>query len=189
MKLWAAYYYQGLELPAVPRQQVLDQLVAEVSQRYQRISSELGLARESQVRELLAAFDGQEVPGELFGQSGSLQLPTFQHVAPHETADGQTELDAVAVGDAVWVVEIKWQNQPARRADLEHFLARVQAVHPTLPRSPDALWFIARAGFREAALRFARQLRNRPRATVTCCIRPAHIGRGAWRTAGRQLPG
>lgn len=81
MKLWAAYSYQGLELPAVPRQQVLDpstssgrrQLVAEVSQRYQRISSELGLARESQVRELITAFAGHEVPGELFGQSGSLR--------------------------------------------------------------------------------------------------------------------
>lgn len=157
MKLWSAYYYQGLELPAVPRQQVLDELVAEVSQRYQRISSELGLARESQVRELMAAFDGQEVPGELFGQSDPLRLPTFQEVAPHQSSDGQIELDAVAVGDALWVVEIKWQNQPARRADLERFLAKVQAIQTTLLRSPDALWFIARAGFREAALRFGRQ--------------------------------
>lgn len=157
MKLWAAYYYQGLELPAVPRQQVLDQLVAEVSQRYQRVSRELGLARESQIRELLTAFAGQEVPGTLFGRSDPLRLPTFQQVAPHETPDGQTELDAVAVGDAVWVVEVKWQNQPARRVDLEHFLARVRAVQATLPQPPDALWFVARAGFREAALRFARQ--------------------------------
>jgi hypothetical protein len=73
---------------------------------------------------------------------------------PHQTSDGQVELDAVAVGDATWVVEIKWRNQPARRADLEQFVAKVQA---TFPQPPDALWFIARAGFREAALRFARQ--------------------------------
>lgn len=157
MKLWAAYHYQGLELPAVPRQQILDQLVAEVSQRYQRISRELGLARESHVRELIAAFTGQEVHGERFGQSGTFRLPTFQQVAPRQTSDGQIELDAVATGDATWVVEVKWRNQPARRADLEQFLAKVRAVESELPQPPEALWFIARAGFREAALRFARQ--------------------------------
>lgn len=157
MKLWAAYYYQGLELPAVPRQQVLEQLVAEVSQRYQRISGELGLARESQVRELMAAFQGQQVPGELFGQTGAFRLPTFQRVAPHQAPDGQVELDAIATGDATWVVEIKWHNQPTRRADLQRFLTKVQAVRAALPESPPILWFIARAGFREAALRFARQ--------------------------------
>jgi hypothetical protein len=105
----------------------------------------------------MAAFHGQEVPGELFGQSGPLWLPTLQQVAPHQVPDGQTELDAVAIGDATWVVEIKWQNQPARRANLERFLARVQAARASLPQPPDMLWFVARAGFREAALRFAHQ--------------------------------
>jgi hypothetical protein len=80
-----------------------------------------------------------------------------EQVGPHQTPDGQIELDTVATGDVTWVVEIKWQNRPARRADLEHFLARVQAAQASLPQPPDVLWFIARAGFREAALRFARQ--------------------------------
>ena len=162
MKLWAAYYYQGIELPVIPRQQVLSQLVTEVSQRYQRISSQLGLARKSQVRELIAAFDGQEVPGKLFGgHDHTVRLPTWKLVAPHQTPDGQLELDVVASGDVVWVAEIKWKKQPARRADLERFQAKVQTTNLPQPavKAPatPTLWFIARAGFRESALRYARQ--------------------------------
>ena len=122
--------FQGIELPVIPRQQVLSQLVTEVSQRDQRISSQLGLARESQVRELIAAFDGQEVPGTLFGgHDHTVRLPTWKLVAPHQTPDGQLELDVVATGDVVWVAEIKWKNQPARRAERK-------SKPPTCPNLP-----------------------------------------------------
>ena len=128
-----------------------------MSERFQRVSSELGLARESQVRELIAAFASQKVSGELFGQAGPLQLPTFQQVAPYQSPDSQVELDAVASGDALWVVEIKWKNQPASRADLDRFLKKIRRVEADLPGSPDALWFIAKAGFKDSALRLARR--------------------------------
>ena len=139
--------------------------MADVSERFQRVSTELGLAKESQVREIMAAFDGTEVPGEFFGQSGRLRLPTFQQVAPFQTSDGQIELDTVAdactepgrSSEALWVVEIKWQNRPASRADMERFRAKVRAAQAHFPRSPDILWFIAKAGFKDSALRFARE--------------------------------
>lgn len=151
MKLWAAYYYQGLELPPVPRQQILDQLVAEVSQRYQRISTELGLAQESQVRELMRHFAGQQVEGSLFGLEGALTLPHFASVAPHQTLD--MELDALAENDEWWAVEIKWRNEPATRKELEAFWHKAR----TIGGHPLRLWFIARAGFRDSALRFGRE--------------------------------
>lgn len=157
MKLWAAYYYQGLELPAVPRQKILDQLVSEASQRYQRISSELGLARESQIRELMAAFHGQKVPGNLFGAPKAVQLPTFRKVEALQVPNAGPEIDAVAQGDQLWVAELKWRNQPARRSDLEEFLSKIRAAETTLLASPDVLWMVSRSGFREGALRFARQ--------------------------------
>lgn len=50
-------------------------------------------------------------------------------------------------------MEIKWQNEPATRKDLAAFWDKIQR----LPQEqPQRLWFIARAGFRDAALRFAR---------------------------------
>lgn len=152
MKLWAAYYYQGLELPAVPRQQILDQLVAEVSQRYQRISSELGLARESQVRELMRHFASQVVNGRLLGVTGSFRLPTFSSVGPHQ--EGDLEIDAVAENGERWAVEIKWRNEPATGKELEAFCDKAQKLGEA---QPSWLWFVSRAGFRDSALRFARE--------------------------------
>ncbi|RMF92198.1 MAG: hypothetical protein D6736_03865 [Nitrospinota bacterium] len=157
LKVWLAYFHAGVELLAMPRRELLEHLVTDMSERFQRVSLELGLARESQVRELMAAFHGQRVPGEWFGRSGSFQLPTFHRITPYQSRDGQVELDAVASGDALWVVEIKWKNQPASRADLERFLTRVHRVQADLPGTPHACWFIAKAGFKDSALRFGRQ--------------------------------
>lgn len=157
LKIWLAYFYAGVELLAVPRQEILEQLVADISERFQRISSQLGLAKESQVREIMGAFAGQKVSGKWFGQSGALQLPTFQQVAPYRSLDGQVELDAVASGDTLWVVEVKWKNQPTSRADLERFLAKVRRAEADLPGDPGVFWFIAKAGFKDSALRFAQQ--------------------------------
>jgi len=152
MKLWAAYYYQGLELPAVPRQHILDQFVAEVSQRYQRISSELGLARESQVRELMRHFAGQVVDGRLLGLEGTFRLPTFTSVAPHQ--ERGLEIDIVAQDDEQWLVEIKWRNEPAARKELEAFWKKAAKVQGD---QPSRLWFVSKSGFRDSALRFARE--------------------------------
>jgi hypothetical protein len=35
LQLWVAYYYAGLELTGMPRQKVLDQLAAELMEKYQ----------------------------------------------------------------------------------------------------------------------------------------------------------
>ena len=48
LQLWVAYYYTGLELTGMPRQKVLDQLVAELMEKYQRAATELGVAKERQ---------------------------------------------------------------------------------------------------------------------------------------------
>lgn len=48
LQLWVAYYYAGLELTGMPRQKMLDQLVADLMEKYQRATTELGIAKESQ---------------------------------------------------------------------------------------------------------------------------------------------
>ncbi|OIO90946.1 MAG: hypothetical protein AUK03_12160 [Anaerolineae bacterium CG2_30_64_16] len=76
----------------VPRREILERLVADMAQRYQRISSELGLAKESQVREIMAVFDGRAAPGRLFGGTATVHLPVFVRMAPYQSPDGQIEL-------------------------------------------------------------------------------------------------
>jgi hypothetical protein len=150
LQLWVAYYYSGLELTGMPRQKVLDQLVAELMEKYQRATEELGLAKESQVRELLGQFAGQEVDGALLGVTGTVRLPTFDRVAPYRSADGQVEVDALAENGERWAVEIKWRGRLAGIKEVQK-LTRVA-------RSLSArAWFISRAGFTPEALEHARR--------------------------------
>jgi hypothetical protein len=53
-----------------------------------------------------------------------------------------------------WAVEVKWQNEPATRKELEAFIAKIERLPPNPARR---LWFIARAGFRDSAIRHARE--------------------------------
>jgi len=153
LQLWVAYYYAGLELTGMPRQKVLDQLVAELMERYQRAATELGIAKESQVRELLHHFAGQEVEGDLLGLPvGKVRLPVFRQVAPYRSDDGQVEVDALAEGEERWAVEIKWRGRLVGLKEVQKLLAaaRILSAQP---------WFISRAGFTPEAEGFARRER------------------------------
>lgn len=160
LKIWLAYFHAGVELLTVPRREILEQLVADMTQRYQRISRELGLARESQVRELMTAFNGRQAPGRLFGQptgsAGTMRLPLFTCVAPYQSPDSQVELDAIAEGPEPWLVEVKWRNRPMSRADIVAFATKARTVAGLLPSErPPTLWMISGGGFKPSALDYA----------------------------------
>lgn len=150
LQLWVAYYYAGLELTGMPHHRVLDQLVAELMEKYQRVTTELGLAKESQVRELLQCFAGQEVDGELLGFSGRVHLPTFRRVTPYRSTADQIEVDALAEDGERWAVEIKWRGKRAGLKEVRKLAhaAEILSAHP---------WFISRAGFTPEADHYVRQ--------------------------------
>jgi hypothetical protein len=127
-------------------------------EKYQRATAELGIAKESQVRELLHRFAGQEVDGDLLGLPNRVQLPEFSRVMPYRSNDGQVEVDALAEarpepgrsGDERWAVEIKWRGRRTGAKELR----KLQAKAETLLARP---WLISRAGFTPEAEAFARR--------------------------------
>ena len=150
LQIWVAYYYSGLQLTGLPSQKVLANLVAELMEKYERVANELGLAKESQVRELLQTFHGQEVDGRFFGLSGPMQLPSFERVTPYLSPDGQVQVDALAENHERWAVEIKWRGRLSGKKELEKLVAKAHS----LAAKP---WFISKVGFTAEALEFARQ--------------------------------
>ncbi len=149
LQIWVAYYYSGLQLTGMPGKKVLSSLVTELMEKYERVSNELGLAKESQIRELLQAFDGQIVDGRLFGSDGHVKLPVFERVAPYLSPDGQVQVDALAENGERWAVEIKWRGRLSGKRELE----KLAAIAHDLSAKP---WFISRIGFTQEALAFAR---------------------------------
>jgi AAA+ ATPase superfamily predicted ATPase len=151
LQIWIAYYYSGLELTGLPNQKALSQLVTELMEKYERAANELGFAKESQVREMLQTFAGQEIPGALLGRSGSLRLPTFERVAPYLSPDGQIEVDALAEGeDPRWVVEIKWRNRQSGLREIQKLWQKAQSLQ-------GQAWYISQAGFTVEAVAFAKE--------------------------------
>ena len=85
LRFWVAYTSRGIEVDAFPRREDLEGLVADLAERFQRVSMQpfdklrtpLGRAKESEVRELLRNLAGQTVDGALLGQAGTLPIPDF----------------------------------------------------------------------------------------------------------------
>ena len=153
LQVWVAYYYSGIELAGLPSQKVLSSLVVELMEKYERAANELGLAKESELRELIQRFSGQEVPGEFFGLEGSFRLPTFDRVGAYLSEDGKVEIDALAEGDSVrWVVEIKWRNKQAGVKEMQKLLQKAQLFN-------GEPWLISQGGFTQEAIDYARKNR------------------------------
>lgn len=153
LRYWIAMISRGIEVSSAAPPINLLELIDHLDLLYQRTARELGLAKESQVRELLRAFAGQSVDAALFGGTGQLILPAFTHVEPAAAADSAWEVDAVAKTDgddpARWAVEVKWRN---RRADY-HDIVQLHAIASDLNCRP---WFIAKTGLTASAAEYAR---------------------------------
>jgi hypothetical protein len=150
LRYWVAAMTRGIEVDPLVSRAALAPLLADLEAQHARLSSELGRARESQLREALRAFAGQEVDGAWFGRSGRLTLPIVRDVAPYRSADGQVEVDALAetaTGER-WAVELKWQSKVVGEKELIALAAKTR----TLNARP---WCVSRSGFTPAARVYA----------------------------------
>ena len=122
--------------------------MADLAERFARASTQLGRAKESEVRELLRKLSGLTVPGIYLGQTMAIQVPAFTSIEPYRSPDGQIEIDALAENGELWAVEVKWRRKRVGRSDLEQLLAAATG----LQARP---WCISQAGFTPEAQSFA----------------------------------
>ncbi len=155
LRFWVAYTSQGVEVDTFPRREDLERLVADLSERFQRVSSQLGRAKESSVRELLRNLSGRTVEGKLFGQQERVYVPEFTRVSAYCSPDGQFELDGLAESDEEpWVIEVKWRQKRVGKGELEHLLERTEQFGRMFDIRARA-WCVSQAGFTPQAVTFA----------------------------------
>jgi predicted transcriptional regulator len=147
-RYWVAQTTKGVALEGFPRQEDLNRLVADLAERFARASTQLGRAKESEVRELLRKLSGLTVPGIYLGQTMAIQVPAFTSIEPYRSPDGQTEIDALAENGERWAVEVKWRQKRVGRSDLEQLLSAATG----LQARP---WCVSQAGFTPEAQSFA----------------------------------
>lgn len=147
-RYWVAQSTKGVAIEGFPRQEELKALVAELAERFARASTQLGRAKESEVRELLRKLAGRTVSGAYLGRTDPLLVPAFTRIEPYRSPDGQTEIDALAENGERWAVEVKWRQKRVGRGELEQLLADATG----LSARP---WCVSQAGFTPDALTFA----------------------------------
>lgn len=158
LRYWVAMATRGIEVPPSTPPVDLPALLDHLDHLYQQTAAQLGLARESQVRELLRAFAGQTVNGTLFGLTGKITLPTFNRVEPYVAPGNAYELDALAEvrtepgrsSGECWAVEVKWRNYRADYTDVAHFHAKALDLNARP-------WFIAKTGLTPSAEEYTRE--------------------------------
>jgi AAA+ ATPase superfamily predicted ATPase len=156
-RYWVAQTTKGVAIESFPRQDDLKSLVAGLSERFARASTQLGRAKESEVRELLRKLAGLTMPGRHFGQTASIQVPAFSRVEPYRSPDGQTEIDALAENGEMWVVEVKWRQKRVGQSELAQMLVVSTSLSLGAESHPARAWCISQAGFTPDALVFARE--------------------------------
>jgi len=117
-RYWVAQTTKGVSIDGFPRQEELKALVADLAERFARASTQLGRAKESEVRELLRKLAGRTVPGAYLGQTDPIPVPAFTRIEPYRSPDGQTEIDALAENGERWAVEVKWLQKRVGRSEL-----------------------------------------------------------------------
>ncbi len=147
-RYWVAQTTKGVAIDGFPRQEELKTLVAELAERFARASTQLGRAKESEVRELLRKLAGRTVPGAYLGRTDPILVPAFTRIEPYRSPDGQTEIDALAENGERWAVEVKWRQKRVGRSELEQLLTAAAE----LQARP---WCVSQAGFTPDALTFA----------------------------------
>jgi DNA-binding transcriptional ArsR family regulator len=150
LRYWVAAMTRGIEVDVSAGRSTLAPLLADLEAQQARLTTELGIAKESQLRELLRSFDGQAVDGAWFGVSDGFNLPRFEHVGPYRSADGQVEVDALAeTRDGTrWAVELKWRGRAAGQKELASLMTKARE----LEAQP---WFVSRSGFTSGGRTYA----------------------------------
>jgi hypothetical protein len=147
-RYWVAQTTKGVAIDGFPRQEELKALVADLAERFARASTQLGRAKESEVRELLRKLAGRTVPGAYLGQADPIPVPAFTRIEPYRSPDGQTEIDVLAENGERWAVEVKWRQKRVGRSELEQLLAAATSLQARA-------WCVSQAGFTPDALTFA----------------------------------
>ncbi|PKO20826.1 MAG: hypothetical protein CVU38_18030 [Chloroflexi bacterium HGW-Chloroflexi-1] len=146
LRFWIAHTAVGIEVGPFPRREEVRDLLARLEEGFQRTSTEPGIAKESQIRELMEQFAGQQVDGAIFGAAGSVQLPRV--LAEADSTGSATAPEESVTADESWVAEIKWRGRLAGKKDL----ARLEVKARALAARP---WFISKEGFTPEALAYA----------------------------------
>lgn len=137
LAFWLKNTFLGINQTEVEKKQVRTLLIDELQEKYHQASSELGKAKEYELKEKL---------GKQFGV-------TLQN---YHSDDGRIEFDLLGKKDEEYFIfEIKWRNQPTDYADVKKFVEKVKKS--AFQSEKVALFFVSKNEYTANARKLAKQ--------------------------------
>lgn len=135
LRFWLAKTYLGIDTRELKKKRILELLVKELEEKYLKAKTELGKAKEYELKYKLE---------EMFG----LKLENYRK--------GGLEFDLVGEKKGThYIFEIKWRNKAADYRDMEKFLKKVD--RSGFAEKQKRLLFLSKGGFTAEAERLARE--------------------------------
>lgn len=132
-RFWVAKTQLGKDIEIEKSEKCVEDYINELKERYLRTSTDLGIAKESEIREI---------------------LKNKFHFKPEPYIKGGIEFDAVGFDEGVChIFEIKWRNKPVNYRDVKNFLDRIERSE--FSAKEKKMFFVSKSGFTDNAKRFA----------------------------------
>lgn len=136
LKYWVAYVQRGIELGGFPNKKDLMGLIKELDEKFQKMSSELGKAKEYEFKVRLE-------------EKLDLKLRNYS------SRDGQIEIDLVGEKNGeMYIFEIKWRNKSVNIKDIIGFVNKIKKSSFASKRKK--LFVISKSGFDKKAFEKAK---------------------------------
>ena len=148
LRYWVAYTSRGIETDGFPRPEDLKGLVADLSERFCPHLDPTGARQRERDTGVVAQTGRPDCARHSPGPDRTDPCASFTRIEPYRSADGQTEIDALAENGERWAVEVKWRQKRVGHRELDQLLAAAM----NLQARP---WCISQAGFTPEALIFA----------------------------------
>ncbi|MEA2085106.1 MAG: restriction endonuclease [Thermodesulfobacteriota bacterium] len=117
---------------------VLEELLADLQERFSQVAAELGRAKEFELYYFVESHQGKQV--------GGCWIPRFRRIIKNYLLPNGDEIDLFAANDETWAFELKWKGRRVGRKELESFLKKIQTDHYVV---------VSASGFTAEAQQFA----------------------------------
>ncbi|TFH42892.1 MAG: hypothetical protein E4G94_05595 [ANME-2 cluster archaeon] len=131
---WINNKYLGLGT-GITSEKVMQHLLANLEEKYQKVSTELGIAKEYEIKYKLEKLYGIELERYL---------------------KNNIEFDLVGTKDeTTYIIEIKWRNKKTDYIEIENFIQKIN--NSEYRTHQKRLMFISKSGYTQSAIQFAQQ--------------------------------
>ncbi|MCG2737609.1 MAG: AAA family ATPase [Candidatus Methanoperedenaceae archaeon] len=134
LRYWIMNVYEGVEFDALPGKKVLEDMVRDIEEKFEKTSTELGIAKEYELKYSLEKY---------------LEMHLDKYLKD------KIEFDLVGIKENMdYIFEIKWRMKETGYKDIEKFLAKV--ARSEFAGKLKRLIFISKRGFTEQAAQYAK---------------------------------